>query len=464
MVSRKDEANSGNSPQGDIELGITGDKFHVGRESWNLTHSFYVLMGGFVFDTSDLAEDKKFLPMSRDQLTLSPEAFRYVAEYEPLLLDIPSESEIWDKSKANGLTKLLICTQATWFTVQVIFRLVQGFSISPLELNTVAHTLCALLAYGFWWQKLLEIERPTIIRGENMQKLCALMCYLDYRGHEPVDTEPPDPNCCCKVSEAYERSLFKSLCVNDQPSERTVELYKGQKFGRFYYTNYSCRLHGGPCRHRVFRIQPEHIEEHIEELTFYFRRTIRDQNRWKLASDGWEKYKSTLEERQSLLFQQSSDWSILLGRWRSLCWIRLRLRSFVFSGDSQRSPEMIPFTIAGLVYGTLHLLLWDGPFRSGTERLLWRVAAVTVAASGPAFMMALITGLMIVKWYKASLILLPCFALPLLELLNIALIAGTSLYIMSRLYMVVECFVSLPYLPNSSFKQPQWSYYFPHLI
>jgi hypothetical protein len=44
--------------------------------------------------------------------------------------------------------------------------------------------------------------------------------------------------------------------------------------------------------------------------------------------------------------------------------------------------QAIAFTTAGLIYGGLHLLAWIYPFVSHTQRVLWRICAVGVAASG----------------------------------------------------------------------------------
>jgi hypothetical protein len=43
----------------------------------------------------------------------------------------------------------------------------------------------------------------------------------------------------------------------------------------------------------------------------------------------------------------------------------------------------LAFIVAGLVYGALHLLAWQAPFVSDRERILWRISATSIAASGP---------------------------------------------------------------------------------
>ncbi|PVH75427.1 hypothetical protein DL98DRAFT_644167 [Cadophora sp. DSE1049] len=144
------------------------------RHPWTTIHSYYVLMGGFVFDTSDA--EVNFLPNNRERLTLTPAGLRYILENEPGILPDISWESIYDKSKANSLAKSLVCIQALWFCVQCIIRLGQGFAISLLELNVFGHAFCALIMYIIWWDKPLDIEEPTLISGSVADEICALMC------------------------------------------------------------------------------------------------------------------------------------------------------------------------------------------------------------------------------------------------------------------------------------------------
>jgi hypothetical protein len=150
------------------------------RHPWTTAHSFYALMGGFVFDTSD--EDVNFLPNSRQRLTLTPLGLLYILEHEPDLVPNISEEHICDKSKASNLAKTLVCLQALWFCVQCIVRLKQGLAISLLELNVFGHAVCALLMYFLWWDKPLDIEEPTVLSGNMAREMCALMCMRSFSG------------------------------------------------------------------------------------------------------------------------------------------------------------------------------------------------------------------------------------------------------------------------------------------
>lgn len=156
----------------DIEMSAPRNIKH--RHPWTMTHSFYASMGGFAFDTDEAKP--QFLPNGRTRLAISSKGLIYIAEREPDLIPDLSRDFIRDKSKADGLAKLLVCLQALWFCVQCILRIAQGYGVGLLELNIFGHAICALLIYTLWWEKPLDIEEPTLLSGEKTWELCALMC------------------------------------------------------------------------------------------------------------------------------------------------------------------------------------------------------------------------------------------------------------------------------------------------
>ena len=42
-----------------------------------------------------------------------------------------------------------------------------------LQLNTLGHSVCALIIYLFWWKKPLDVEQPVFIRGNQAEQLLA---------------------------------------------------------------------------------------------------------------------------------------------------------------------------------------------------------------------------------------------------------------------------------------------------
>ncbi|VUC27472.1 unnamed protein product [Clonostachys rosea] len=140
------------------------------RYKWTRVHSFYALMGGFVIDTDVDGEDA-YVPDS-PRLTMSIDMVSDAARLE-ILPDIPEE-DIKDKSKADGFAKLLAIAQASWFIMQTVMRWATMPPVTALEINTIAHAVCALVIYMLWWNKPLDIQYPTPMTDEKAHMLTAL--------------------------------------------------------------------------------------------------------------------------------------------------------------------------------------------------------------------------------------------------------------------------------------------------
>lgn len=139
-------------------------------------------MGGFQFDTSD--RSAALLPENdpRTRLCIEPTGLILLAVCDSELIPDISVQQIRDKSKADSLTKTLVCLQAVWFCVQCFSRLAYGLPLSLLELNTFAHALCALITYGLWWNKPFDVGEPTLIQGERSHKFIALFSIIGHVG------------------------------------------------------------------------------------------------------------------------------------------------------------------------------------------------------------------------------------------------------------------------------------------
>ncbi|KAL8646763.1 MAG: hypothetical protein Q9226_006725 [Calogaya cf. arnoldii] len=150
---------------------------------WKLVHGFYALMGGFTMAVGPEEDPsfpypkelQSFLPDHVSRVTLTSDGLRFLMYWHPKEVPSITAEQIWDKSKADGLKKTLVCVQAIWFCIQCITRLAQSLPVSLLELNTFGHALCTLAIYIFWWDKPLDIEEPTTI---NNRKLFPLIAYM----------------------------------------------------------------------------------------------------------------------------------------------------------------------------------------------------------------------------------------------------------------------------------------------
>lgn len=131
-------------------------------------------MGGFVFDTMD---KEVFLPHPVTRIRLQPDGVEFLMKHAPEIIPTLSKEELLDKSKADGLSKTLACLQAGWFCTQIIAHYSTCYSTSAcllagtLELTTLAHALCMIVAYIMWWDKPFEVQEPMIINARGLRML-----------------------------------------------------------------------------------------------------------------------------------------------------------------------------------------------------------------------------------------------------------------------------------------------------
>ncbi|KID90379.1 hypothetical protein MAJ_10957, partial [Metarhizium majus ARSEF 297] len=188
-----------------------------------------------------------------------------------------SEAAIADKSKANALAKAIVCLQATWFVIQCLVRLTQDVPISLLELYTFAHALCALIIYGLWWRKPLDIEKPTLIDDESAHGICAFLCCLstfdDICDGQRLDFDET-PLMSRAGLEPFGNRNSQFLTSRRGPPTGAEQLEHGQYIPGTGIQGYIGSYFG---RNKSFCYYP------------------RDLRRWKLAYSAWESNRPELE-------------------------------------------------------------------------------------------------------------------------------------------------------------------------
>lgn len=122
-------------------------------------------MGCFALNPTNLTTDTgtPILTPEHKRLTLTARGVALLADCG-LLPEIET-NYLKDKSKSDGLSKLIACVQAAWLIVQVVGRLVLGLQVTLLEINTLGHVFCALLIYLLWWHKPRMVQVPISLDG-----------------------------------------------------------------------------------------------------------------------------------------------------------------------------------------------------------------------------------------------------------------------------------------------------------
>ncbi|KAI1116494.1 hypothetical protein F5Y14DRAFT_459121 [Nemania sp. NC0429] len=126
--------------------------------------------------------------------------------------------------------------------------------------------------------------------------------------------------------------------------------------------------------------------------------------------------------------------------------IPAQLAAYVFQVSRGLYIEYLGLLVGSIAFGAVHLVAWNFEFPTSVEQTLWRIAAVATAVLIPAFY-----GL----WFPLRIIRAPP---------HIAYACSTTtwvLYIIARLFIIVEVFRSLGYLPPEAFVAT-WSTSIPH--
>ena len=76
-----------------------------------------------------------------------------------------TEPEILDKSKGDGLGKLVTVLQTTWFIVQYLERWVSHQPRTQVEVMTLAYAVVNVIIYILWWDKPLNVQEPIDVHG-----------------------------------------------------------------------------------------------------------------------------------------------------------------------------------------------------------------------------------------------------------------------------------------------------------
>ncbi|PYI16136.1 hypothetical protein BO86DRAFT_205658 [Aspergillus japonicus CBS 114.51] len=124
----------------------------MGHKHWTLKHAFYANSGGFVLRSID------YRPFP-----ITSAALQYLVEADYIECPTITEEEIWDKSKADVFAKCVALVQTAWLAVQAIARVIQGLSVTPLELFSLGFVLSTMMSYYFWMHKPQNVSVPTYI-------------------------------------------------------------------------------------------------------------------------------------------------------------------------------------------------------------------------------------------------------------------------------------------------------------
>ena len=398
---------------------------------WTTVHGFYATMGGFAMSTeNDDHSEANFLPNSRTRATLTAKGLQFLLDHRPDLFPKIAKEDIEDKSKADGIKKTVVCTQAIWFGVNCVTRLVQSLPISLLELNAFAHACCTLLIYVLWWDKPLDVEEPTLVKGEGTRELNAYMWMassIGKKGLKGYDLEHglrdefdgiwmlgvPRLDDLVNPARVTERSsqedsnagsneasiqLGSDMPQNPPPPSELplvvsidpttspgtcgscmLDLPEYPVPSRFYssddweYRVLHC-LHSHRHLPLLRRIPfPPGLSTRTNAIT-PAHLTPETHLRWRLAH-------TAIQNDAGLETKLRLRHSTRLPMFKDRDYVKARIPNHHSVFNSNISQAWLGFMVAGVTYGGLHLLAWDAPsFANPVQRIFWQVSASCVTA------------------------------------------------------------------------------------
>ncbi|OIW23540.1 hypothetical protein CONLIGDRAFT_693431 [Coniochaeta ligniaria NRRL 30616] len=133
---------------------------------WTLTHAFFADMGGFVRPYTD---DALNLHRLCGNVWVLDAAQMNMARDCGIISCLPSssEGELNDRSKSDGLLKLLALAQLVWLVLQLIVRTAQGKPSSQLEIMALAYAVCAAVTYALLWFQPKDVSHHIVVQADR---------------------------------------------------------------------------------------------------------------------------------------------------------------------------------------------------------------------------------------------------------------------------------------------------------
>lgn len=449
-----------------------------------MLYAHYVVMGGFVTDVSHLHD-------SLSRLTISSKGVAFLAKHGHFLR-LP-EATIRDKSKADLLAKSLVCVQVIWQLVQTIARWATALPLTLLEVHIFLHIACALTMYGLWLSKPLDVRDPILVDPSDFQDLLALMLMRNYgfgRKARLADSGE-EASISVRATEHSHHNGSESSYLHVYPTPtnepgqisgsekgsceflpRVVTHYPSDGFDFLLYPRRSlsvCTLISGqslacgigPALSVCSLNGPSSMTER-NNGRLAVDLSDRDIRRWKLAVAAMERIDEPLHHsKDSVNYFTFHAPNIFLDR--------KGLRSgFYGYFRAWASGGLIAALCVCSFYGAVHITAWNFRFPTAIECILWRVACIDTIA-GTISLLTLFSVVIYLREHDSKR-LVNAFWTPepgwmsyLFRSLMVVGLLNVPLFFASRIYIVLETFISLRYVPKTIYQTVQWTDYIPHI-
>ncbi|KAI0506364.1 hypothetical protein F5B22DRAFT_623967 [Xylaria bambusicola] len=392
-----------------------GQKMQEEKMNSGWSYCFYVVMGGLTVNVSAINPEFQYM-------TVTPAGLCLLAEYSRL--PHVSRKSIKDRSKADGLAKLLVCVQVAWLIIQSIERAARDLPIALLEIHVLAHVACALLLYGLWFKKPLDIHEATMVNSSGFDDELALMLLISQASEENRKRWRDEH----KANQAITAENWLKLLTEDV-------IMVGEQRGQ-------------PQSNKTCGDQP-HVDEMMKRAKRAAEKLLEARTRNDPASNTSQWFE---ESNSSFLVYRAKD-VLLQTLLEHFNLISPRRQLFPLHFDSHFLISSAMVCLAA-VYAAIHLAAWRYHFPTDTEMWLWRASSLTIAGVLPAILflitLAVVMERMGMTLYTTQVTLFICGLLVLV-------------YVVARFFLFIESFISLRQMPIGVFVTMQWSDYIPHV-
>ena len=477
-------------PSGEVQGGANKDQVEVttdvernigtSAEKWTLSLGFFGVMGGFEAEHPELVSPDNYV--HGNVFTLTPQGVLLLFELGLLPGVKTLKRCIADKNKADSLAKGLICFQAVWMLLQTITRKASGLPVTLLELNTIAHVVCAVVLYILWWDKPQDVKEPEVIRIKELslaaylsrpRVLVSPLRMFEDRGEMPQENEPS----CSEDGEEGSiisqtqldipirtsssnsiRSVSSKPGTPQNRSTNEIRLLRGQQL---VGTNFGLEGWGAEMVCEPWVVEPLHLLSELWDPPGNFARIIfprsNESKRWDQRHLYIYKAKSAsnMEIKGNVGAEDSETWE---------------------SGFTSFSDSLPTLALLSFLYGGIHLTSWNGHFPSSVEEIMWRIAGSIVASGGCIIYLltrisdwAINTDTNGMKIAQHITWRIWKFSDVLKQGKRARTIAGLLLrmwillYCIARVYIITEAFISLRSLPLGSYSTVNWVNFLPHV-
>ncbi|KAI5779943.1 hypothetical protein DFH27DRAFT_604798 [Peziza echinospora] len=346
-----------------------------------MEQAFFIVMGGYVVEgpKDGGGYRKRFDNSGREvkwwfvRAVLPGDCFTTLTSFGAVCLvqagpmDLLDVQSVQDRSKADALTKGLVCVQALWLVVQALARRACGLPVTLLELHTIVHVACALAMYALWLRKPQDVRTQHTVTADGVLfMLLTLDCRV--RRH---DLKKDTRFCFCSDSlESCDhcRAWHDQLVPRDEPGMDPAAFRGAQHKARMALRPREAMIahnfHLAFTQHRArLALQDpqasDKLPADVVSLAEAAMAVGGDLWRWR----GGDRREPTLARDQV--------GNMIQGPQVSLQKAYMLWKVF----DTPIGKALLALNV---IYGAVHLTAWNSHFPSDIECLLWRVAGCII--------------------------------------------------------------------------------------